>query len=553
MQINEDRLEITVLEWLQELGYSHECGYDIAPVPDGARPERDDYRQVWLLARLRKQLAHLNPQLPPSAIEDAIAQLRRLEGGQAARNRQFHRYLRDGVPVTYRRGDEEVGDFARLVDFENVDNNDWLAVNQFSILGPSRDGVAFTRRPDIIIFLNGLPVAIFELKNPAENKVDIWAAFEQLQTYKEQIPDLFDSNEILVVADGATARFGSLTADRERFMLWRTIEGHGLDPLGVHRQTETLVRGLFRRESLLRYLRDAILFEDDGQLVKKIAGFHQFRALEKAFAQAVEASAPGGDRKGGVVWHTQGSGKSITMALYAARVLSAPEMKNPTIVVVTDRNDLDTQLHGTFGQAHELLRLTPEQADGRNELRKGLENRPSGGVLFTTIQKFLPYKGESRFPVLSERGNIVVICDEAHRTQYGLHARLNTETGALQYGYAKHMRDALPNATFIAFTGTPVSLHDRDTKRVFGEYIDVYDMEMAQADGATVPIYYESRLVKLDLKEGELSPLDEAVEEIVEEEEERTSTIKEQMGGAGAVGRRAAAAGTGRARFRGAF
>ena len=520
MPILEEHLENTLIGWLQELGYAYECGYDIAPAPDGARPERDDYRQVWLMGRLRTQLAHLNPHLPPAAIEDAIARLKNLEGGAVVRNQQFHRFLRDGVPVEFTREGEMVGDIARLADFENPDNNDWLCVNQFSILGPTKDGISYTRRPDIIVFLNGLPVALFELKNPAKEKTDIWAAFAQIQTYKAQIPELFETNEICVIADGVTARYGFVTADRERFMRWRIIEGHSVDPLGPHKETETLVRGLFRRDVLLRYLRDAILFEDEGQLIKKIAGFHQFRALEKAFTRAIEASAPDGDKKGGVVWHTQGSGKSITMALYAARVLSAVPMKNPTIVVVTDRTDLDDQLWGVFGRAHDLLRQTPEQADGREELRSLLENRPSGGVVFTTIQKFLPAKNETRFPALSERSNIVVICDEAHRTQYGIRARLNTSTGALQYGYAKHMRDALPNATFIAFTGTPVSLTERDTTAVFGDYVDIYDMQMAEDDHATVPIYYESRLVGLDLQEGELPPLDSAIDEMLGEEEE---------------------------------
>jgi type I restriction enzyme R subunit len=462
----------------------------------------------------------LNPHLPPDALEDALSRLRGLDGGLVARNRQFHRYLRDGIPVSFDKDGEPTGDLARLVDFDNPDQNDWLAVNQFTILGPTQDGIVRERRPDILLFLNGLPLVVIELKNPAKEKTDLWAAWNQLQTYKDQIPDLFETNEILVAADGPTARFGSLTADRERFMNWRIIEGHSLDPLGPHRETETLVRGLFHRERFLRYLKNAILFEDEGSLEKKIAGFHQFWALEKAFDRAVEASSPVGDRKGGVVWHTQGSGKSITMALYAGRVLSAPEMKNPTVVVVTDRNDLDGQLYSTFGQAQELLRQKPEQADDREQLRSLLLNRPSGGVVFTTIQKFLPYRTENRFPTLSDRSNIIVICDEAHRTQYGIHAKLNTNTGALQYGYAKHMRDAFPNATFIAFTGTPIALTDRDTRVVFGEYIDIYDLQSAEADGATVPIYYESRLVELDAKDEELPTLDEAIEDLLDEVEE---------------------------------
>jgi len=521
MSILEDHLEQQILEILTEQGYSYENGYEIAPAPDGTRPERDDYRQVWLAGRLEKQLTFLNPHLPPQAIADALGRLHNLEGSLPQRNRQFHAYLRDGVPVRFTREGEDIDDLARLVDFDNADNNDWLAVNQFTVQGAAQNGIVYTRRPDIILFLNGLPVVVLELKNPGKEKTDIKAAFNQLQTYKAQIPDLFETNELLVIADGATAKFGSLTADAERMMHWRIIEGHSIDPLGKHKGTETLVRGLLRRDVLLHYLRDAILFEDDGGvLVKKVAGFHQFRALEKAYARAEAASAPDGARKGGVVWHTQGSGKSITMALYAARVLSSPAMKNPTIVVVTDRNDLDTQLYTTFGYASSLLRQTPEQADDRETLRALLEKRVGGGVIFTTIQKFLPFENEAKFPVLSERQNIVVICDEAHRTQYGIKAKLNTSTGALQYGYAKHMRDALPNATFTAFTGTPVSLSDKDTRRVFGEYIDIYDMQMAQDDGAVVPIYYESRLVQLDLQDAALPTVDEAIEELVEEQEE---------------------------------
>lgn len=521
MPILEAHLENQVIDWLKELGYSYISGYDIAPAPDGAHPERADYRAVWLLARLEGALRKLNPQLPEAGIQDAIARLKSGSGSLINRNRQFHALLRDGIKVEFEQGGETLGDMARLCDFENPGANEFLVVNQFSILGPTKDGFAYTRRPDVLVFLNGLPIANIELKNPAKEKTDIWAAFRQLQTYKLQIPDLYETNELLVIADGPTARFGSLSSDAERMMQWRIIEGHSLDPLGPLRETETLVRGLFRRDVLLRYLRDGVLFEDDGgQITKKIAGFHQFRALGKAVKRATEASAPGGDRLGGVVWHTQGSGKSITMALYTARVLKSPEMKNPTVVVVTDRNDLDGQLFGTFGRASGLLGLKPEQAEERGDLKTLLEGRVGGGVVFTTIQKFLPQKGENTFPVLSQRENIVVICDEAHRTQYGLHAKLNTNTGALQYGYAKHLRDALPNATFIAFTGTPISLSDRDTRRTFGDYLDIYDMQMAQDDGAVVPIYYESRLAQLDLKEGEISPLDEAVDELVGEEEE---------------------------------
>ena len=400
-----------------------------------------------------------------------------------------------------------------IADFSDPDNNDWAAVNQFTVHGPHH-----TRRPDIVIFLNGLPIAVVELKNPADEKADIWAAFEQLQTYKEHIPDLFIMNELLVISDSITARVGSLTADKERFMAWRTIEGIDVDPLGAMREAETLVRGLFRRDLLLDYLRNFILFEEDGEIEKKIAAYHQFHAVRKAVTTTLQAVKT--DKKAGVVWHTQGSGKSISMCFYAGLIMTAQEMKNPTLIVVTDRNELDGQLYKTFSQAQELLRENPRQAETRAELRSMLADRPSGGIIFTTIQKFSLFEEEDKFPVLSERDNIVVICDEAHRTQYGMLARLDANTGEVQYGYAKHMRDALKNASFIAFTGTPVSLKDRNTRAVFGDYIDVYDMGQAQRDGATVPIYYESRLAKLELRPEETPHIDEAVEELIEDEEE---------------------------------
>ncbi len=516
MPIYESHFEEAALDWFAELGYRKISGYDIAPAPDGVAPEREDYRQVILTGRLRSRLAAINPAIPAPAIEDAIRQILNPNLPSLIQsNRQFHRWLRDGVKVEFQRDGETVGDFVRLIDFDNPDNNDWAAINQFTVRGPHH-----TKRPDIIVFINGLPIAVLELKNPADEDADIWKAFDQLQTYKEQIPDLFVTNELLVIADGVTARVGSLTADKEWFMQWRTIDGKDLDPLGKLREAETLIRGLFRRDLLLDFLRNFILFEDDSEVVKKIAGYHQFHAVRKAVASTIRAASPEGDKKIGVVWHTQGSGKSISMCFYAGKIVTAPEMKNPTLVVVTDRNELDGQLFATFSQAHELLRETPAQAETRSQLRQLLDNRPSGGVIFTTIQKFSPFENEDAFPVLSERDNIVVICDEAHRTQYGMLARVNMKSGELQYGYAKHMRDALKNASFIAFTCTPVSLDDRDTQGVFGGYIDIYDMEQAQTDGATVPIYYESRLAKLELNEEETPKIDDEVEELTEDEEE---------------------------------
>jgi type I restriction enzyme R subunit len=516
MGINENKLEEVALFWFEELGFSTVFGPSIAPPPDGEFPERDNYRQTILIERLKTQLQAINPAIPVAAIDDAINQILTPNLPTTIQiNRQFHRWLRDGVNVQYQQNDETVGDQVFLVDFSNPSNNDWLVVNQFSIQGPQH-----TRRPDIIVFLNGLPVAVLELKNPADEEADIWKAFDQLQTYKEQIPDLFNTNEILIISDGVTARMGSLTADKERFSTWRTIDGRTNDPLGPMRELETLVKGVFKKEFLLDYLRNYILFEEDkAGIVKKIAGYHQFHAVRLAMTRTLAAAAVDGDRKAGVVWHTQGSGKSISMACYAGKVMTDPEMKNPTIVVVTDRNDLDGQLFGTFSMAKDVLRETPVQADNRKGLRELLENRPSGGIIFTTIQKFTPGEDEDSFPVLSQRHNIVVICDEAHRTQYGLEARLNKK-GEYEYGYAKHMRDALPNATFIAFTGTPVSQTDRDTRAVFGPDIHVYDMEQAEKDQATVKIYYEGRLAKLELNNNENLRIDEEVDELTEDQEE---------------------------------
>lgn len=440
----------------------------------------------------------------------------------------------------------------RLVDWSDVARNDWLALNQFSIQGPKQ-----TRRPDVVLFLNGLPVVVVELKNPGDENADLWSAFNQLQAYKEDIPDLFLSNELLVISDGIEARVGSLTADQERFMAWRTIDGETVDPLGAMRELETLVHGLFQRELLLDYLRHFILFEDEGRLVKKVAGYHQFHAVRAVVESVLLASSPRAEAaqrgKGGVVWHTQGAGKSIEMTCLAAKLMQHPAMGNPTLVVVTDRNDLDNQLFGVFAGAAELLRETPVQADTRPRLRELLSNRPSGGIIFTTIQKFTPGEDEDSFPVLSERNNIVVICDEAHRSQYGFKASLPKlqkqmkearKTSAanepmvlqaaepaadysrlrdVRYGYAQHLRDGLPGATFVAFTGTPVSLEDRDTRAVFGDYVHIYDVEQAVRDGATVPIYYESRLARLELKEAETTLLDDEVEELTEDEEDDTA------------------------------
>lgn len=516
--MTEDQLEQEALSWLQDVGYTHLYGPDIAH--DGPRPERTGYQQVQLAFRLREAIHKLNQSIPTGAREDALKQVLDLGiPSLLSANRYFHKLLVSGVPVQYQKDGETRGDFVRLIDWESPEHNEWLAVNQFSIKGPHH-----TRRPDIVLFVNGLPLVLIELKNPADQNANVWKAYEQVQTYKEQIPDVFQYNEVLVISDGTEALLGSLSASGERFMAWRTIDGVTLDPLGEFNELQTLVRGVLAPAYLLDYLRYFVLFEDDDRLVKKIAGYHQFHAVRSAIDQVVVASQPGGSRKGGVVWHTQGSGKSITMTCFAARVMQEPEMENPTIVVITDRNDLDGQLFGVFSLAHDLLREQPVQVSTRQDLRAKLANRPSGGIVFATIQKFMPGEDEDTFPVLSNRHNIVVIADEAHRTQYGFEAKLKGKSGheTYQVGYAQHLRDALPNATFVAFTGTPVSSEDRDTRAVFGDYISVYDMQQAKEDGATVAIYYESRLAKLKLKEEELPYVDDEVDELAEDEEEST-------------------------------
>ncbi|MDP2418847.1 MAG: type I restriction endonuclease subunit R [Hydrogenophaga sp.] len=554
--MTESQLEQEALDWLAEAGYSIHAGSDIAH--DGLNPQRAHYRQVLLPFRLREAVQRLNPDVPTAAREDALQRAQDMGiPALLSANRAFHKLLVGGVPVQYQRDGETVGDFVRLVDWANPERNEFWAVNQFTIKGPHH-----TRRPDITLFINGLPLVLIELKNPADENADIWKAYDQIQTYKEQIPDVFQTNELLVISDGTDARMGSLSANAERFMQWRTIDGVNLDPLGEFNELQTLVRGVLAPPVLLDYLRYFVLFEDDGHLVKKIAGYHQYHAVRSAIEHVVAASrtdsAAGVRGKGGVVWHTQGSGKSITMTCFAARVMQEPAMANPTIVVITDRNDLDGQLFGVFSLAQDLLREQPVQASTRQELRQLLGNRPSGGIVFATIQKFMPGEDEDMFPVLSARHNIVVIADEAHRTQYGFEAKLktrkvpgaasgSTSLGALtssdgeyaapagtadlappeyktsyQVGYAQHLRDALPNATFVAFTGTPVSSTDRDTRAVFGDYIHVYDMQQAKEDGATVAIYYESRLAKLKLKEADLSLIDDEVDELAEDEEEGT-------------------------------
>ena len=510
--IDEDQVEQIAIDWFKGLGYDYLNGYDIAP--DGDNPQRDNYQEVLLPERLKTALVKLNHSLPVSAIDEAIDSVRKHQHSSLIQNnRAFHQMLLEGIAVEIKTDDGTKGERVKLIDFHNKDNNDFLIVNQFTVKGTKGN-----RRPDVIVFINGLPVSVIELKNPADENADIFKAYNQLQTYKDELEDLFVYNEALIISDGINARVGSLTATEEWYMYWRAIKDESDRPI-LEYELETLIKGFFDRELFLDYLQNFILFEDDGKnIVKKIAGYHQFHAVREAVNCVIDASA-NQSRRGGVVWHTQGSGKSISMACFAGKLTKQPAMKNPTIIVVTDRNDLDGQLHATFSTAKMLLGQDPVQMDNIDELRDTLEGKPSGGIIFTTIQKFSLRATESSFPVLSERDNIVVIADEAHRSQYGFDAMLDAETGAFKYGYAQHLRDAIPNATFIGFTGTPIEQEDKSTVSVFGDYISVYDIEDAVRDGATVPIYYESRLAKLDLDQAVLDEIDEDVGDLVEDEE----------------------------------
>ena len=532
--VTESVIEEAALAWIESLGWTVAYGPDIAPNTVGA--ERADYGQVVLQQRLRDALARLNPQLPAEALDDAFRKLTRPEGATLeGRNRAFHRLLVNGVTVEYRTGDGAIrGAQARVVDFDEPATNDWLAVNQFTVTENKH-----TRRPDVVLFVNGLPLGVIELKNAADEDATIWTAWQQLQTYKDELPTLFSMNELLMISDGTQARVGTLTAGREWFKPWRTISGETLADPDLP-ELQVTIQGLLDRRRFLGMLRDFIVFEDAGgeTLIKKMAGYHQFHAVRVAVGETLRAAElyreadlvagdtgryeagrkPGGqpgDRRVGVVWHTQGSGKSLTMAFYAGRIVREPAMKNPTLVVLTDRNDLDDQLFSTFSRCQELLRQPPVQTESRADLQAKLSVE-SGGVVFTTIQKFFPEEPGERYPVLSDRRNIVVIADEAHRSQYDFID-----------GFARHMRDALPHASFIGFTGTPIEKADANTRAVFGDYISIYDIQRAVEDGATVPIYYESRLAKLALDEAEKPNIDSDFEEVTEGEElERKEKLK---------------------------
>lgn len=548
MPFTESIIEEAALDWLRELGYTVISGEDARPAESAAL--RASYSDVLLPDVLYSALVRLNPLLPVEAIDDAIRKLTHPEGATLVhRNRAVHRLLVDGVTVEYRHSNGHIaGAQVRAIDFETPDNNDWFVVNQFSVVENKHH-----RRPDVVLFINGLPLVLIELKNAADENVSIWTAFQQFQTYAAELSALFAYNALLVISDGVEARVGTLTSGREWFKPWRTIHGESLAPAFLP-ELQILLEGIFEKRRLLDLLRDFIVFEDEGggRIVKKMAGYHQFHAVQVAVGETLRAAelhradqergryeagrGPGGkpgDRRVGVVWHTQGSGKSLTMTFYAGRIIREPAMENPTLVVLTDRNDLDDQLFGTFSRCRELLRQPPIQATSRQHLRELLRVE-SGGVVFTTIQKFLPpsaapspqpspigrgrskAEGDWRMPVLSERRNIVVIADEAHRSQYDF-----------VDGFARHMRDALPHASFIGFTGTPIELSDKNTRAVFGDYISVYDIQRAVEDQATVPIYYESRLAKLALLDSERLKIDPDFEEATEGEEvERKEKLK---------------------------
>jgi len=518
----ESDVEDASLYYFEQLGYTILGGPGIAP--ESPQAERTSYTEVILEGRLRFALSQINPQIPTTALDEVVRQVLRSETQNLfENNRHFHRLLTDGVTVAYQEGDRTVHDQAWLIDWNSPDNNDWLAVNQFTVIENKN------RRPDVVVFINGLPLAVIELKNAASENADIESAFNQLQTYKHDIPSLFTTNAALVISDGLDARIGTITADRERFMPWRTIDGSDLAPKSTL-ELEVVIRGVFEKNRFLDLIRFFIVFEVDGETItKKMAGYHQYHAVNKAVAETVQATSPQGDKRVGVIWHTQGSGKSLSMTFYAGKIIQHPAMANPTLVVLTDRNDLDDQLLTTFSKCQDLLRQNPVQAEDRADLKAKLQVA-SGGVIFTTIQKFAPEERGGEYEMLSDRRNIVFIADEAHRSQYGLKARViktkdkdTGEAGAYTaYGFAKYLRDALPNASFIGFTGTPIDKADASTRAIFGDYLDIYDIQRAVEDGATVRIYYEARLAKIALDESEKPKIDPNFEDVTEGEEQST-------------------------------
>ena len=517
--ITENEIEEIALSYLQGLGYAYQLGTVISP--DGEHPERQ-YNEVVLVTRLRDAIDKLNPNISQDAKEDALKKVLRTESPNALiNNENFHRYLTDGVDVEMRTESGIRGEKIYIVDFENPENNEFLAVNQFTVIEGNQN-----KRPDIILFVNGLPLVVIELKNAVDENANLKSAFNQLQTYKQAIPSLFTYNSLLIISDGWDARCGTITSDYGRFMTWKTKDGQTTAD-HLQPQMEVMFHGMLNKHTLLDLIRQFIVFEkSDSKTLKKVAAYHQYYAVNKAVESTVTASGRHGDRRGGVIWHTQGSGKSLSMVFFSGKLIIEPRMENPTLVILTDRNDLDEQLHETFTNCQQLLRQEPQKAESRKELRQLLKVA-SGGIVFTTIQKFMPMPTDIVQPenenvvnepsveyigadiqALSERKNIVVIADEAHRSQYDFID-----------GFAKHLRDALPNATFIGFTGTPIETTDKNTQAVFGNYVDIYDIQQAVNDKATVPIFYESRLAKVHFNEDEKVSLDEQFEELTEGEE----------------------------------
>ena len=552
-KITENIIEQFAIDLLERLGYQYIYAPDIAP--DGEKPERTSYEDILLLERLKDAIRRINPNVPIDAQEEALKEVQRIHSPELITNNEtFHRMLTEGINVSYQKDGHQRGDLVWLIDFETPENNEFIVANQFTVIENGNN-----KRPDVILFVNGIPLVVIELKNPADENATVKSAFKQLQTYKQIIPSLFTYNEFMIASDGLEAKAGTISSGYTRFMAWKSADGKE-EASNLVSQLETSINGMLNKETLLDLIRHFIVFEKSkkedprtGQItistVKKLAAYHQYYAVNRAVESTFRATGytleketpvsmvmespesygvpgvklqPKGDRKGGVVWHTQGSGKSLSMVFFTGKIVLA--LNNPTVVIITDRNDLDDQLFDTFAASTQLLRQIPKQAKDREDLKEKLKVA-SGGVIFSTIQKFQPEE-DNVYETLSERENIVVIADEAHRTQYGFKAKLDKKTGEISYGFAKYMRDALPNATYIGFTGTPIEKDDKSTPAVFGNYIDVYDIAQAVEDGATVPIYYESRLAKVNLSEEGRKLVEELEEELKDEDLTDTQKAK---------------------------
>jgi type I restriction enzyme R subunit len=533
-KLTESKIEELAIELLENQGYQHIYAPDIAL--DGNNPLRNGLNEVLLEPKLKSAIDHINPNIPLEGREEALRQVRRIASPELiSANEEFYVILTEGINITTRKDGEDRGDYVKLIDFDNPENNEFNVINQFTVIENNQN-----KRPDIILFVNGIPLVVIELKNAVDENATVTSAYKQLQTYKQTIPSLFTYNGILVISDGLEAKAGSLSSELNRFMAWKSADGE-VEASNLVSQLETLINGMLNKATLLDLVRNFIVFEkskrEDAktgvatiQTIKKLAAYHQYYAVNKALDSIVTASSDGGDRKGGVIWHTQGSGKSLSMVFTTGKIVRA--LNNPTILVITDRNDLDDQLFDTFASSKQLLRQDPIQAEDRKHIKELLKVA-SGGVVFTTIQKFQPDEGNV-YEQLSDRSNIVVIADEAHRTQYGFSAKTiddkdvdgNIVGKKIVYGFAKYMRDALPNATYLGFTGTPIEKKDINTPAVFGNYVDVYDIAQAVEDGATVRIFYESRLAKIALNEEGRKLVKELDSELANEDLSETQKAK---------------------------